>query len=127
MNLSHLLAMSPCPRGTHSTFSGQEDGSWIVEIDASPKGDIAPQRIRILFQGVVQARLNNEYDQTNDAERVLSILSNSLWLVDFERSYVQRHGVKFLAFVKKDVQHFVVHGHDLSIGVLARKIACERI
>ncbi len=70
MNTSRVLTMSPCPRGTHTTFSGQEDRGWVVEIDLSPKGDIEPQRIRILFQGVVQARLNNEEDRPNEAERL---------------------------------------------------------
>lgn len=126
MNVEHIFTMSPCPRGTHTTFSGQEDGGWVVEIDASSKGDVAPQRIRILFQGVVQARLNSNDDRSNAAERVLSVQSSSSWLNEFERLYVEEYGPALVAVIK-NVKHYVVHGHDISIGLLARKIVCESV
>jgi hypothetical protein len=124
MNVKRALI---CPYGTRITFSGREEGDWIIEIDAMSWKDMSAQRVRMRFRGVVAARFNDENDKQNEAERVLSIFSDSEWLSEHQRAYVDKHGSKFLKFIIKDLKHFVVHGHDMCIGLLARKIVDEGV
>jgi hypothetical protein len=94
----------------------------MVEIDASRSGDMVPQRIRLHFRGFVQARVNDPADVCKHAQRVLQELHDGRWIDDFARSYLEAHGPKLSEAAIKGVKHFIVSGHDMTIGLLARRV-----
>lgn len=94
----------------------------MVEIDASRSGHTAPQRIRLHFRGFVQARVNDPADVLEHAPRLLQELHDGQWIDDFARSYLEAHGPKLSEAAIKGVKHFIVSGHDMTIGLLARKV-----
>lgn len=123
----NIYAMEPCARGTHTAFTVQEGGCCTVEIDASRPGDIAALRIRLHFRGFVQARVNDPADTPSEFRRALRERNDGQWLENFGQRYLEEHGPKLWVVAVKGVKHFVVQGHDMSIGLLARVVDAEPV
>lgn len=110
------LALPPWYGGTRLSFTGGEGQHFVVDVNAM-LGD-NQMRLRLVFSGVAEVRVASEADSGVAKQGVLTIVSNSSWL----RQVVARHAARFgqeMAVVLSDVKHYVVCGHEGSIGLLA--------
>jgi hypothetical protein len=101
-------------------FHSEEDGEWWVELNVLPAG-----RVRISFKEVVRARINGE-EFGRRTEFLVGASCESHWLDQLRKEHNAKFGER-LAVVLDDVKHYIVCGHDMNIGVLARGISWEKI
>jgi hypothetical protein len=116
----------PDPYGTNLTFSGGEDAGWVVDANILNFELQLAKRVRFVFPGVVQARINDDMDRNFSTKFFLTNHNNSPWINNFLEAYEKQFGLNFVPAVR-DVQHFVLKGHDLTIGIIARKVICCEI
>jgi hypothetical protein len=110
------------PTGTRLSFSCAENGPWVVEMDGTTGVFLKKVRIKIAFSGAALARLNDPNDIGDQFTHPLCLVKSSDRVKEFLAGYSAQFGTKLLAAVK-NMQHFVVIGHDMSVGILARDVS----
>ena len=65
-------------------------------------------------------------DRQISGEYLFMQIRNSAWVESFLEAYVQEYGKNLLPVVN-NMQHFIVRGHESTIGVLARKVECVEV
>ena len=113
--------LSPSATATQWTFQGAEEGQWTVELTAQHESSV--RRVRLAFAGVTQVRINDDWDRAVTGKYLLMQISKSPWVERFLEIYVKEFGTALLPVVKNK-QHFIVRGHDSTIGLLARSVEC---
>lgn len=121
--ITYPFEFIPSVYGTKLKFCGEEEGRWTVELNVQTPSDASEKRIQLTFVGVTQARINDDLDRKVSGKYLLMQIGNSAWVDCFLDSYVQEFGKNLLPIIK-NMQHFIVQGHESSIGILARKVEC---
>ncbi|MFZ6723341.1 hypothetical protein ACO0LM_23045 [Undibacterium sp. Di26W] len=124
--ITYPFELIPSAYGTKLKFYGEEEGRWTIDLNVQMQKDVSEKRIQLTFIGVTQARVNDDSDRRTSGKYLLMQIGNSSWVDCFLDSYVQEFGKSLLPVVK-NMQHFIVRGHESSIGILARKVECTTI
>jgi hypothetical protein len=113
--------------GAFIRFTGGEGGGWFADVSIDAGGG-AQARVRLTFGGVAALRMGSEDDNREyRGPYVLEVIQDSEWLKNDLAAYVKKFGTRLLPAVAKDLQHFVLRGHDLTLGLLARHVSCARV
>ena len=123
-DISYPFEYEPNAHGTELSFSGKEDGHFVVEVNVASLR--LNQRIRLTFQGAPWARINDPFDCDAPSDSLVVEMLKTPWLDEHRRAYVKKAGESRLSNIE-DLRHYVVHGHDLTIGILARKVECKKM
>ena len=113
--------LTPSFYGTELKFCGGEEEQWVVELNVHIQSENLPKRIQLTFIGATQARVNDDFDRKVEGKYLLMQIRNSEWIESYLDAYVQEFGKNLLPVVN-NMQHFIVHGHESTIGILARKV-----
>lgn len=117
------LEISPTGYPTKITFYGGEGLQWVAEVNARTPHGTAEMRMRLIFSGTAQVRIGAYEDQDLQGAYLLALVPNSVWVADHLDAYVKKFGPALLPVVK-NIKHYVLRGHEFSIGLLARNVEC---
>ena len=112
-------------------FCAEEHGSDVAEVNVKSSLNGPEIRVRLVFGGAATIRIADyedaEIKEKTNVPYILMKIENSEWLARDLEAYVRKFGSSILAVVKKDLQHFVLCGHEFNIGILARSVTCTVI
>jgi len=120
------LELLPTGLATNITLCGGEESQWVAEINAMSLDNKSEIRVRLTFGGAAQIRMGNYEDREVSSNYLLTKVKSSIWVDQELDCYVKKFGTNLLPVVK-NLEHYVLRGHDLSIGFLARKVECSII
>jgi hypothetical protein len=123
-NVINPLEISPTGHATRITFHGGEDLRWVAEINARAPDGQSEKRMRFTFIGTALVRIGDYEDLNFKSSYLLTVVPNSTWIAYHMDAYVKKFGPGLLSVVK-NVKHYVLRGHDLTIGILARNVECS--
>ena len=110
------------PQGSKVAFSTEEGGPCTAEFDAILRSTHQKVRVKVIFSGSSEIRINDQQDSELRASNPLSVVDQSKWVEKSLHEYVSRFGPKLLPVVG-NIKHFLLSGQDMSLGVLARSVS----
>lgn len=125
-NKLNPFELFPTPYPPRIKFCTEEHGPTVVEINVKLSLNVPQIRVRLVFGGVAVTRTGDYEDAEIKGRYTLMKVENSAWLARDLDAYVRKFGTSLLPAVK-DIQHFVLSGHEFSIGILARSVTCTII